>query len=261
MVETHGYYLSPHDANPSTYHVLPMIADTVKSRIYASSSLALGNANDQGRDGVTSFQGNVYRAQHFGHFQAYYGGNISLGSYRVADFYNSDYRVQGGIFGAYAIPTDTLYHVSGQRTSFGGYGLSGGINFTLPFERFEWRILGIEASFQKEFGSYGRFRDKLPDSAANIIFRKRITPAIGLNTELVWRNRHQVEFGFKASLGIVTNAASAFSNSANEHIFPLTYFSNSFHIGKNRLTGFIQGNFASYADNFQFGVIYRLGRN
>jgi hypothetical protein len=235
-----------------------MKADSMKSAFYMNTTFASGSANDQGADHLFVFQGSLHRSNNFGIFQAYYGANLSLGSYHVSEYYN---------YYGYSYPLDTLNHISNSNNFFGSYGVSGGINIVTThqhvrkYRHSEWRILGLETSLQKEFGQYADFRDKLPDSAANIIFRKHFSAYMGLYTEWLWTNRDKVEFGFKMAAGMDLNPGSSYSNYYGPSILPLYFFSIAYHVKKDRFTAFIQTNFGTYADNIQFGLSYRLGKN
>jgi hypothetical protein len=238
-----------------------MKADSLKSAIYASIVFTTGSANDQGSDYLFVFQGSVHRSNNFGIFQAYYGANLSLGSYHVSDYYNVH-----NLGYSYPYYQDTLNHIPNSNNFFGSYGVSGGINIVTTHPHLnknkhsEWRILGLETSLQKEFGQYADFRDKLPDSAADIIFRKHFSAYLGLYSEWLWTNRDQVEFGFKIAFGTDLFPGSDYSNFYSPSILPLHCFSIAYHVKKDHFTGFIQTNFGTSASNIQFGVSYRLGK-
>jgi hypothetical protein len=260
-IERRTYYLSPQNANSNPYHAIPMKADSLKSAMYVSTVFTTGSANDQGADYLFVFQGSVHRSNNFGIFQAYYGANLSLGSYHVSDYYNV-YNL------GYSYPyfQDTLNHIPNSNNFFGSYGVSGGINIVTTHPHLnknkhsEWRILGLETSLQKEFGQYADFRDKLPDSTANIIFRKHFSAYMGLYSEWLWTNRDQVEFGFKMGFGTDLSPGSSYTNYFAPSILPLNCFSIAYHVKKDHFTGFIQTNFGTDASNIQFGLSYRLGK-
>ena len=262
-VERQSYYLSPQNANSNPYRAIPMKADSLKSAIYMNGVFSTGSANDRAADHVTAFQGSFHRSNNFAIFQTYYGANLSLGSYHVTDYYNSTHNYYG--FGN-PYPTDSLNHIPNSRNFFGSYGISGGINIVATHQHIrryrhsEWRILGLETSLQREFGKYSDFRDKLPDTAANIIFRKHFSAYLGLYTEWLWTNRDKFEFGFKMGVGTDLCPGSNYSNYYGPSILPLYCFSIAYHVKKDHFTGFIQTNFGSFADNIQFGVTYRLGK-
>lgn len=236
----------------------------MKSAIYVSGIFSTGSANDRAADHLFVFQGSIHRGNNFGIFQAYYGANLSLGSYHVSEYYNqyNNYN-QGG----YSYPFDSLNHISNSNNFFGSYGVSAGINIVTThqhvrkYRHSEWRILGLETSLQNEFGEYANFREKLPDTAANIIFRKHFSAYMGLYSEWLWTNRDKVEFGFKMGVGTDLCPGSNYSNYYGPSILPLYFFSIAYHVKKDRFTGFIQTNFGTYATNIQFGISYHLSKN
>jgi hypothetical protein len=262
-VYRHAYYLSPLNSNSNPYHAIPMKYDSLRSAMYVNGVFSHGPANDQGADQVMAFQGSVHRSSNFSFFQAYYGANLTLGSYHVSEYQHfSDFY---GGYGGFPI-NDSMNRIPSSNNFFGSYGISGGINIVATHQHIriyrhsEWRILGLETSLQKEFGKYSDFRDKLPDTAANIIFRKHFSAYLGLYTEWLWTNKHKTEFGFKMAIGTDLSPGNGYSNYLAPSILPLYCFSIAYHVQKGHITGFIQGNFGSYAENIQFGLSYRLGR-
>lgn len=256
-----AYFLSPQNANSNPYHVIPMKTDSLPSAVFVNASFFNGWANDRGADHVFGFQGTLHRSHNFGIFQAYYGANLSLGSYQVADYY-----YYPGRYG-YPDPYDTAIHILGSDDFFGSYGLSGGINIVTThqhrtkYRHSEWRILGIETSLQNEFGKYSQWRNKLPDTAANIIFNRHFSAYLGMYTEWLWTNRHNTEFGFKIAWGEDLEPGSSYRKFNAPSIMPLYCFSITYHVTKERFTWFMQPNFGTYATNFQIGFSYRLGKN
>src|SRR4030095_6306622 len=81
LVHRRGMYLSPLDSQSNPYHTIPLKSDSLKSAVYGSLVYTTGTANDQGRDWVNAGQASIFRSHNLGNFQAYYGGNITLGSY------------------------------------------------------------------------------------------------------------------------------------------------------------------------------------
>jgi hypothetical protein len=267
-----GYYLSPANANSNPYHPIPLKSDSVRNAIYTNLVYTIGSANDQGFDQVSVIQAGAHRSQNFGCFQAYYGVNLSLGSYNIAGYYNAHYHEESGLFGGYPVPDDTIYHIHDKGEFFGTYGVSGGVNVVIKARdgRGEWRALGYETSVQNEFGNYAEFRKKLPDSAANIIFKNTLSATIGLYTDFIWKTPRGMVGGFKFAGGLMINPATNYirkptddfinGGSRSNDFFPITYFSSTFHMSKGHYTGFIQLNFGTYADSFQSGLSYRLGK-
>jgi hypothetical protein len=255
---TRVYYLSPSNANSNPYHTIPFKKDSVKKASYISALFHAGTANDDG-DYEYAFRINFHRSHNFGDFQAYYGLNGTIGRYSIAEFKNYNYQYQGGFFPAYQV-SDSGYLITQKDLFFGSIGFNGGINLVLPFRKGEWRLLGLETSIQKEFGDYLNFRKNLPDTAATVIFRNSTTASIGIYTDIIGRTRRGTEFGYKMALGMVLNSAHDYSRYNRADIFPVGYWSNTFHLTKGRITGFIQFNFGTFATNFQTGVNYGLAK-
>jgi hypothetical protein len=128
-----AFYSSPFNGNNNSYQTIPMQSDSVSSACYVNATFIAGNANDAETDHVYAVQTAISGSQHVGHFEAFYGGNLTLGSYNMGrwdtsgssgGFYSSRY----GPPSAYA----TLNGYSGSR-NFGGVGFSGGMNLATTF--------------------------------------------------------------------------------------------------------------------------------
>jgi hypothetical protein len=259
LLHRQGMYLSPLDSQSIPYHTIPFKSDSLKSAIYGSILYSTGTANDKGKDWVHAGQGSIYRSQNLGNIQAYYGGNITVGNYGVSDFYNSHYTPgEPGLLGGGDKPIDSFYHIPANKYFFGSYGLSAGINGIKTLRGMEWRFLGFEVVVQKEFGNYYRFRENLPDTAANIIFKNNFTGTIGFYTESLWHNRFNTQYGLKFSLNMLLNPQSDYTKEDTYSIFPISYFSTTFHITAKRLTGFMQFNFGTKASSFQIGTSFMM---
>ena len=261
--ERRAYFLAPQNAAANSYHSIPMKSDSLRSTIYVNGVFRNGSSNDRQSDHVWSLEGSMHRSHNFDMFQAYYGANLTLGSYNISDYYRSTYQYGGGYFGTY-YPVDTPYHIPASNKFFGAYGVFGGINlvFSHVHEKYhrhsEWRALGLETSLQNEFGDYNRFRKNLSDTGANINFRNSFSAYLGLYTEWVWTTRNKTEAGVKLTWGLCINPENNYYKYLESPITPLLNFSVSYHITKNHYTGFVQINLGTYADNIQFGLTYRL---
>jgi hypothetical protein len=103
-------------------------------------------------------------------------------------------------------------------------------------------------------------RQKLPDTAANIIFKNNLTGTVGIYTEALWHNRYKTQFGFKFSFNMLVNPKTNYTMQNTYSIFPVSYFSTTYHITVKKITGFMQGNLGTKAVSFQIGTSYRIGR-
>jgi hypothetical protein len=267
VITSQSYYLSPQNGNSNPYHTIPLVSDSIKGATYGSFVFTPGNANYNGRDYLSAYQTSIYRSNNFGRVQASYGANFNLGVYHVGEFYNIRYLYDPTIFGPISDPVDTIYHIPATRSTFGSYGVSGAINYVIPFSKGEWRVLGAETSMQNEFGNYAGFRNNLPDTAATIIFRRRFTATVALYTDILWRDHHSNEWGFKFAFGemmnpssnYIINKTSTYPDVAVYNIY-LPYFSTTFHMSNGPYSGFMQLNLGTFATSFQIGASYRLGK-
>lgn len=255
---TYSYFYSPTNANSNPYHAIPLKSDSIKGATYINGLFTVGLANDSWRDAIGAFNLKIHRSNNFGNFQAYYGANICMGDYSIADFntrdepYNYNYD-----------DTSSYYHIKGKNSFFGYYGFNGGINVVVPVKHSgEWRVIGIETSVQKEFGDYYNFRKNLRDSAADVIFRNNVTGTFGVFTEIIGKTRRGTEFGYKMSLGFMLNSQSDYTHVYESDILHTpAYFSHTLHWTRGRTTFFAQFNISNrYASSMQSGVNYKIGK-
>ena len=251
-------YTSPFDMNANFYHAIPLKSDSIKSAVYTDFAFTGGSANSNS-DNLFAFHGGAHQSFNFGKFQAWYGGQVALGSYSVKDNYRlhySDSSYTGGVYTGYRI--DTLSHVPPSRHSFGAYGLNGGFNYVLPFrhKHGEWRF-GIQVDIQKEFGDYLSFRKSLPDTLADFISTNRWTEHLGFSTEWIRRKR-TVEIGYQFAIGVSFSPPGNYYGDSNSS--SAFYVANTFHMTKGKITGFCQLNAAPNAVSFKTGINYRLGK-
>ena len=249
-----AYYVSPFNGITNQYHTIPMHKDSARSASYLNTAISIGGANEGETDPVYSLTTNISRSHNFSIFQAYYGAGLTVGSYKIKPYDSVGNN------------STVNYSVINQHTGnyfFGGGGFDGGINFVTGTDHFEWRIFGAETSLRQEFGNYAHVRNHIPDSAATLVIRTRFYGTFGLFTEIVGKGRNS-ETGFKMGWGTVIGS--------DYHNFHFTdsyfadnpprfgYFLLNVHTTTNRLTAYIQGNFAKKAAACLIGMNYRISR-
>lgn len=242
-----AYYLSPFNANSNSYYTKPMVADSVKSAFYASGGASLGWANYQGSDNLYNAQFSLHRSHTGTNIQAFYGVTAALGLYRVKALKNDSTL----FFDPYEI------NKGGADQFFGGVWFNGGVNAVIPFEKAEWRVLGIQAAWGKEWGDYYQFRRSLADSAASTIYKDDRFGNIGLTTEVVWRLKNNGAIGMKFAYGETfyrKNIDLSKSTSTYTYYLEPGYYTGTFHVTKENTTFYMQFNKAAYATILQFGV-------
>jgi hypothetical protein len=245
----HAYFQSPYSGNIETYHTIPLRSDSIHSATYASGTFTAGSANERFRDNLYYFSGVIHHTHNFGSFEAYYGINGNLGNYQVD---STNGRPAAGV-------NESLINQKVGLKSFGGYGISGGIGYVIPFANgSEMRLPQVSFNVQKEFGNYLSFRKDLPDTAANTIFRGRVVSSIGVGMELAFKLRNGM-LGLKGmGGGALVNASGSYSGNENTN-YGMVFFSGTLSLVYSRFMGFGQLNFGNNAIGIQVGVQYRLG--
>lgn len=152
--QTSSYYVSPMYGSNNSYRTLPFMSDSVKSSLYANGAVTVGSTNENLHDDVYTMQGNIYNANQFGRWKAWYGTGLSSGIYDAKPF----------ALGQVINPNFDTGYINTHAGSyyFGSFNLNGGVVYCLPIEGgSEWRVLQFSPSFQKEFGAYKNFRKGL----------------------------------------------------------------------------------------------------
>lgn len=257
----YAYFQSPLHGNTAAYRSIPLKSDTVKSATYVSGAFIAGGANQHLRDGLIGFVGSIYQSHQFGYFDVYYGLTTTLGSYSIAKYDTSNYRSVGLFAPPYNNNLDpkTINSLGGNKF-FGGAGAIGGVSAIMPFERGgEWRIIQVEGNWQSEFGNYLQFRTKLPDTAANIIYRGKNYLTISIGTDFVFKTRSG-SFGFKNAVVTATSSETDHYSREIYHSRTPAYFSQTFHLTAKRITGFYQLNYGNHSFGMLTGINYKLSK-
>jgi hypothetical protein len=255
---THAYYQSPFQTNTSDYKTIPTHTDSARSALYASGVFTIGTANDRWRDGTGGFIGSIYRSYTSKYLQGYCGFTGMIGGYHVKAYpidtftYAAAYRENLNL-------DDSLINSLAGSKIWGGLGLTGGINFSLPFHKHEWRVIELEGSLLREFGQYRDFRQKLPDTSANLIDRSKLYFTLSIGTDLVFYIRNG-QVGYKAAAVFSTRNLHGFYKDRQPFTRTSGYFSQTLHLTIKKVTGFSQLNFGTWAMSYQLGMSYRLGR-
>lgn len=249
-----AYYQSPLHTNTAGYREQPLKSENKPFAVYANAAVATGSANEKFRDQVTAFLGAFHAAHQFGNFQAFYGSQLTLGSY-----YIKPYAPQIGTPPYYNSHLDeTLINPHAGKNSFGALGFSGGINYLVPFARGgEWRVLGVEASWNNQWGEYQDFREELPTRAANLLDPSKSFTTVAFSSDVIAKTKGG-SIGYKLALGYRTGSLTRYDMTGNPSKITPGFFSNTLHYAYERYAGYAQINFGYSASSFQFGLSYRL---
>jgi hypothetical protein len=253
-----AYYVSPFNGNNSIYHNLPHKTDSARSAFYASANFTKSSANDLAADKLKTIHSSIYRSNHFGDFQAYYGASFSFGWYDLARF-DSIRTPPGQNFNDHY---QTLNKLAGKHT-FGGLGFQGGINYVISGNNIEWRIFGIETSMIGEYGNYLNLRKNLADTSAEFVIRNHWFETFGWYSEVVFMGRKN-DWGFGISNGIVLGSEYRHNPDliSGSDYFPKKYSYTRFniHLSQPRWTEYIMFGGATKAAFFQTGATFKLSR-
>ncbi|HVU53468.1 MAG TPA: hypothetical protein VHD83_00360 [Puia sp.] len=255
-----AFYASPVNGYSNQYNPLPQLIDSSHTAFYAGATFYSGSANSGGKDYQNTFIGSFTVAHHTDKFQAWYGGDLFLGSYHMGRWDTSKYNTTPSQ-STVAFDQDILNSYSSAH-SFGSVGFHGGADYVMPITKGEWRVIGIEGSLNHDFGSYYNIRKNLPDSAASIIARGPNYGTLGISSELIGSTAHG-EFGFRMATGWALGAPyrnSGVYDYKREKYVAYGYFSMTTHFTHDRFTLFGQLQFATKADGISFGMAYRLNK-
>lgn len=243
----YAYYQSPFQANTASYKAMPLYSDSIRSAVYASGAFITGGANSRYRDGLNAGVLNVYRSHTSQYLQAFYGFTGIAGNYHVEPY-------TGNVHNRNLDTADINRGAGGYF--WGGWGISGGISAKVPFNKHEWR-LGSELSWQRESGKLLDLRKQLPDSAANLIERRKNYMTLSFGSDWVF-HIYDGAIGYKIAYVMALSRLRGFDSEKNPFFRVPGYLSQTFHVTIRRITGYTQFNFGTYAMNFQFGLNYRL---
>lgn len=248
----HLYYTSPLNGKNNSYVAMPLANDSAKVANYAHISAAAGytssafyaepynfilpSGGSYQFDKYLFLETGLYQTRKFNNFQAYYGGNICYGNYKQVIAGNSN-------------------------KTFFTLGAMGGINYVIKMRHSEWRILGLEFSSNREYGSYLNFRKDSYDSLTTVLIKNPNYTTLGLSTEFLEYNK-KGSFGAKLSFGgvlekeyIDTKTNDIYSKNRRRDFYYST-FTLSHTV--NKTTAYMQANKGIQTAGFKFGVVYRL---
>ena len=244
---TESYFQSPLQGNATSYKAIPRQADSLSSATYINGTIFGGGANELINDNFCGFTGTIHRAHNFGMFQGFYGITGSAGIYQTDD--RKDRKVRDQYIRT-IIPFKNHF--------FGSLGATSGINIVMPFKNGEWRAVGVEGSWQKEFGNYYQFRRSLPDSNAVFIERRNYYATWGISSEVLGKVSKHITLGYKAAY-IASFRPIESTAHDGEYLYP-AYFCQTIHLATDRFNANAQLNIGTYVFGMQLGFGYRIGR-
>jgi len=252
----YAYFQTPMQGISHTYKEIPIKSSGVSSALYGGATISTAALNDQLRDNIAAFQGTVYRSHNFSSFQAHYGLTGMLGKYRVAGLTQA--WLPGSLFYNESLNDSLITSRSGSQFT-GALGAAGGINLVMPTRKGEWRVIGTEFTWTREFGKYYRFRKDLPDTAANMIDKNASALFVSLHTDVVWRTRYG-SAGLKFAVVANPRSIPGYLPSRYPASYSSGYFANTFHISGQRVAGYFQYSMGGKCAGMSAGASYLLSK-
>lgn len=248
FIEQQAFYLSPKHATSDHYKTIPVVSDSLQAASYLSATINAGGANHRLIDGNAGLQVNFHHSKTWRHLQGFYGAGVTTGLYDVSSI----------IFPGNGVNSGWINRRSGTMF-YGSYGVHGGINYVHPWQSgSEWRILGIAANMQQEFGRYQQFRKDIPVSGANIIERSNLYGGFTVSTDIIGRFPDGSLLGFKMAFNQSFRRLSGMLSNLDQVAGYPKYMSHTVHITLKRWTGYGQLNTGSDATNVQVGLVRRI---
>lgn len=259
-----AYFTNPGYGNAMPYHTLPLDKDSTKNNLYLNASAFGGSSNYEYNDEQYGLNVNLYNVNTFSGFKVWYGGGLTSGLYHV--------KKQE----AYPDSVDYINTIAGSKF-YGSLNGNAGITYALSLGNVEWRILGIQATAQQEFGNYLSFRKQL--AKQKIPVNGNTTQAFllttGLSSEICIRipngsfnisQQYNVLMGKTYRYILYTD----YDYNSEMNIYKrkrYDYFTSTYSATIKNMTYFLQANLQPLwkidddgpkMENLQFGVNYRF---
>lgn len=190
-----------------SYTAIPEYYGEDQKKTYVSGSYTTANAEQSpfpsDQKSIVSLK--AHRAHNFKAFSYYYGVGGSLGSYKFK--------------------SDVLNLIEeGETKSFFSLDTKIGGNIHKAWNAVDWRILGVELTYNLEGGPYQRKLDDLKDSSNSLrVYSNPSILAYNLSTEVIFKFDKQNTAGFGLFYGSVLNSKEEFQPKADFSGFMLNY--------------------------------------
>lgn len=190
-----NHYGPPMFGKQNTYMTKPRFdSGEVNTQRYGGLELASSTGYNS-LENTYSLMPSYHQAHAFAFFDVAYGAFGYIGRYKV----NNIPEENGGKL-------------------FTGLGARASANFNLRFDDFNWRIIGFEGAYSREFGAYRQMRaDFNQGSSGDSLFMYHTqghSASFGFFTEFLFRSDSDVDFW---SLKLAAGAHPGFGNNNNPY--------------------------------------------
>jgi hypothetical protein len=196
---SHHYYAPALYNNYDSYLPKPLSTDSVKTAIYATGGISSSTGIDLFHDYINIGQFDVGIAHSFKYVSIACGMFGFIGTYGNGSIHNPD-------------PDDF------DTKSFSGIGTKASVNLNMPLsDKIDFRFLGIEMAYSKEFGNFTDFRRKVNNRDDFHVNDNNVLFSGGATSEIAWRsNSGQIKYALRGyvgkSFGSFTNYNTAQTN-------------------------------------------------
>jgi hypothetical protein len=177
---TRHYYPSAMFQNDVQYMSKPYSGDSVRHGTYASGTFM-----------VTLNSGNIDEAESAG----------LLNIYQSYTLKNPNLNISYGVLGFAGNYTGGNNNsLTDFDKSFYGLGANFSMSPYINRDNIDWRIIGLDLTYTKEFGDYAAFRKRMPDTDTRTFYRNTDLFTYGIFTEAMIKVSPVVSLAFKVGL-------------------------------------------------------------
>lgn len=225
--------------NDLTYMAKPSVSDSVKWGTYVAGNIFLS-------DGFNPFDFNTHLEANAHQSYTFPFGSIALGGF--------------GYAGRYKLNIDTtdyyapITQYGGNYFYYGG-GVRGSFNFTIPGERIDFRFLGIDAAWSKEWGEYLELRKTVEYLPYVLSVTDDELFTLAVTQEICFKRDSETQIAFKWFYGKALKGNLNYTESYENAIF--NFFGINAYYSHYRMIGFFQ---STLLENWgaKIGLGYRL---
>ncbi len=240
--------------NDVSYLPKPMSSDIKKSDTYFSGTYG-GSIGSNFNDQINFGEIDISEGHVFNPFNIAYGIYGFTGNIRNNNYSDSLHNLDPNVF---------------QTKSFSGIGarLSGNL-FDMVSKRTDFRMIGFEASYSKEFGDYAAYRTAVQNLPGYYSYTSNQLFTLGGTSEIIWKSMSvpELQYSFRLFIGKTFGDFNSVFALADHN----TYYSNSDYNNKSVLEAlsfnmrfrhiifsFESNGSVFFLDNLRFKFGYKL---
>ncbi len=134
---------------------------------------------------------------------------VSINAHRsITRKYFNFYYGLGGTIGNYKFDAPINNDVNSDSKSFYSFNSKTGINLNLPTKKVDWRILGLELTYNYEFGPYQDILEQVKNNNEDpslLVFNEKSILAYNIGTEAVFKLNSGNAFSLGVYVGEILN--------------------------------------------------------